>query len=138
MPRFGEVVSIEKGEESELPQPSEPDQVGSPVQLPTRPSPLPMPAARGLTMLQLANRLARALESAKPEELSRVVSGPITRAGTVLDPAEWMAQLRGFELVDLVDAGPRAVARGSAGGRDVVLFLTTAGESLSGVEQVGG
>ena len=89
-------------------------------------------------MLQLANRLARALDAGDAEQLAQVVSGPITRGGQAQDPAEWMARAHGFELVDLVDAGPRAVARGTVQGRDVVLFLTTAGETLSAVEEVGG
>ncbi|MFZ2261067.1 MAG: MBL fold metallo-hydrolase [Luteococcus japonicus] len=138
VPRFGEVVSIEATEGADEPRPSAPEQVGSPVQLPSRPSPLPMPPTRGLTMLQLANRLARALDAGDAEQLAQVVSGPITRGGQVQDPAEWMARAHGFELVDLVDAGPRAVARGTVQGRDVVLFLTTAGETLSAVEEVGG
>ncbi|MFC6359273.1 MBL fold metallo-hydrolase RNA specificity domain-containing protein [Luteococcus peritonei] len=138
VPRHGEVVSVEAGAAQPAPEVPTPDHVGSPVVVPpatTTPAPS---ASGGLTTLQLANRMARALESGDGAALAQVLAGPVLVDGATADTSVWAQELRGFELVDLVDAGRRAVARGLAAGREVVLFLSLDGGRITGVEQVGG
>jgi len=141
VPSYGEVVSVEVGPAQDGPEIDSPELVGAPPHIP-----IPLPATgsvpagtgAGLTTLQLANRLARALESGDGAALGGLVAGPVTSGGLPVDAGAWAAGLRGFELVDLVDAGRRAVARGVAGGREVVLFLSLDGGSITGVDEVSG
>ncbi|MEL4504917.1 MBL fold metallo-hydrolase [Luteococcus sp. H138] len=139
VPKFGEVVSVESGQGSTpAPEVSAPEQVGSPVVIPPRPAPeLGGASGRGLTPLQLANRLARALEAGDGAQLAGLVTGPVRREGADVDLGEWAGGLRGFELVDLLDSGRRAVARGRVAQRDVVLFLQLEDDAITAVEQVG-
>lgn len=137
--RHGEVVSVEAGPAQDAPVVTAPDVVGQPPQVPVAAPPAsPAPASTGLTTLQLANRLARALESGDSQGVAGLVSGAITSGGAAVDAAAWSTGLRGFELVDLVDAGRRAVARGVVGGREVVLFLALDGGRITAVDEVGG
>lgn len=136
--RHGEVVSVEAGAAQDAPPVPAPDHVGSPVVVPPAEPLPPVTGGGGLTTLQLANRLSRALESGDGTALGQLVTGPVTVDGVPAEVGAWAGGLRGFELVDLVDAGRRAVARGLAGGRAVVLFLSLDGGRITGIDQVGG
>ncbi|WP_420174421.1 MBL fold metallo-hydrolase RNA specificity domain-containing protein [Luteococcus sp. OSA5] len=140
VPRQGEVVSVDVGPAVEAEPVQEPAQVGSPVHIPPAPTRDAATVGPRLTTLQVVNRLARALEEGNGELLAGLLHGPVRVGGVETDAGTWAGELRGFELVDLVDAGRRAVARGMLPGdpaREVVFFLELDGEGISGLDQVG-
>ncbi|MGO4956204.1 MBL fold metallo-hydrolase RNA specificity domain-containing protein [Luteococcus sp. Sow4_B9] len=136
VPRQGEVVNLDIAPAQPAAPVDRPELVGSPVVIPAPTGVEPRPGRR-LTTLQVVNRLARALEEGNGKALGALLAGPVRVGGVETPASDWAGALRGFELVDLVDAGRRAVARGQAGDKPVVLFLELDGDVVTAVDQVG-